>query len=661
VIQKQAQSSANKISDTKNILQTLEKDHGITNNIQSSESTIAKITEQITQSKKALEEHALTLKTTTRNISESKQSQLNILKNRSEHDLEKELSNLRAQRILDLEHLEQFRESLNQEQPCPVCGSLEHPYKDQAPPSNSEIKLEILSLEKQLSKLTELTKAIVDLSLLKEKQKAKIEQAQQSVENYTGQLQEKKSILETQRNDLVNNEIKCQQLHQSLHTGIIQYSTTTLDPNSLNDIFSHLEKLAKEWERHAKSSQVYKEHVATHSTALKAENEALESLNLRLREIEDNGKKSVAQLAEFTTSLKALIGEANIEELKTKDEADLKKSEDFLSQQNSLREQQKTQLDNLLSQQNESNHSLAKLSGEISELAENVRVGLATHGFKDQQSYIEARMSSDQRQLLEQKMLNLKEREQQLQTRLSDAKTRFKVESDKNLSDLALDDLAAQIKLVSSEYESSSTTFGALQQRLTDHKNAVNSLQGKLQERAIQETECQRWTKLHNLIGSSDGKKFRNFAQGLTFEVMVRHANEQLSKMTDRYQLTRDNEQPLDLSVIDQYQAGEIRSTKNLSGGESFIISLSLALGLSKMASKNVQVDSLFLDEGFGTLDEEALETAIDTLASMNQEGKIIGIISHIAALKDRITTQIKLERAQNGSATISGPGIKKL
>ena len=104
---------------------------------------------------------------------------------------------------------------------------------------------------------------------------------------------------------------------------------------------------------------------------------------------------------------------------------------------------------------------------------------------------------------------------------------------------------------------------------------------------------------LHELIGSGDGKKYRNFAQGLTFEIMINHANRQLRRMTDRYLLMRDEVNPLQLSVVDDYQASEVRSTKNLSGGESFIVSLALALGLSQMASRNVRVDSLFLDEGF--------------------------------------------------------------
>jgi exonuclease SbcC len=138
---------------------------------------------------------------------------------------------------------------------------------------------------------------------------------------------------------------------------------------------------------------------------------------------------------------------------------------------------------------------------------------------------------------------------------------------------------------------------------------------------------------------------------------MVSHANRQLKKMTDRYLLVRDEDQPLELNVVDNYQAGEIRSTKNLSGGESFIVSLSLALGLSNMASRKVRVDSLFLDEGFGSLDEDALETALETLSGLQQDGKLIGVISHVPALKERISTQINVQAGSGGKSIVIGPG----
>ena len=131
--------------------------------------------------------------------------------------------------------------------------------------------------------------------------------------------------------------------------------------------------------------------------------------------------------------------------------------------------------------------------------------------------------------------------------------------------------------------------------------------------------------------------------------------------MSERYLLIHDPQQPLALNVIDNYQAGEIRSTKNLSGGESFIVSLALALGLSSMASRKVRVDSLFLDEGFGSLDEDSMDIALETLAGLRQEGKLIGVISHMQALQERIPTRIRVEPLMGGKSRIIGPGCVRL
>jgi exonuclease SbcC len=100
---------------------------------------------------------------------------------------------------------------------------------------------------------------------------------------------------------------------------------------------------------------------------------------------------------------------------------------------------------------------------------------------------------------------------------------------------------------------------------------------------------------------------------------------------------------------------------KNLSGGESFIISLALALGLSGMASKNVRVDSLFLDEGFGALDDDALDTALGVLSGLHQQGKLIGIISHVPAIRERISAQIRVEKRSSGKSVLSAPGCRKI
>ena len=220
--------------------------------------------------------------------------------------------------------------------------------------------------------------------------------------------------------------------------------------------------------------------------------------------------------------------------------------------------------------------------------------------------------------------------------------------------------LAEQAEL-SRELEAVQQHIGASRERLAANDRHRHEFAARQQALAAQQKELERWELLHLLIGSADGKKFRVFAQGLTFEVMISHANRQLRRMSDRYLLLRDPGEPLALQVIDNYQAGEIRSTRNLSGGESFLVSLALALGLSAMASHTVRVDSLFLDEGFGSLDEESLDIALQTLAELRQDGKLIGIISHVPLLRDRIEVRIQVQPGPGGISRLLGPGCSRL
>ncbi|WP_296403846.1 AAA family ATPase [Psychrobacter sp.] len=221
--------------------------------------------------------------------------------------------------------------------------------------------------------------------------------------------------------------------------------------------------------------------------------------------------------------------------------------------------------------------------------------------------------------------------------------------------------LTTKLSAIEFEISELNKQIGALEQKLKDNEANKANQQAQLEAIKSQQQSFAVWRNLRELIGSADGKKYRTFAQGLTFQIMVSNANTQLKKMSDRYLLTRDEENPLELNVIDDYQGGEIRSTKNLSGGEGFIISLALALGLSKMASLNMSVDSLFLDEGFGTLDEDSLDIALDTLTNLQAEGKLIGVISHVQSLKERILTQIKVEKISGGCSVISGAGCRQI
>ncbi|MBY0446227.1 MAG: chromosome segregation protein SMC, partial [Burkholderiales bacterium] len=163
-------------------------------------------------------------------------------------------------------------------------------------------------------------------------------------------------------------------------------------------------------------------------------------------------------------------------------------------------------------------------------------------------------------------------------------------------------------------------------------------------EIAAKNVDYDYWQHLNSLIGSADGAKYRKFAQGLTLDHLIHLANRQLERLHGRYQLLRKGE--LELGIIDTWQGDVARDTKTLSGGESFLVSLALALALSDLVSHKTSIDSLFLDEGFGTLDGETLEIALDALDHLNASGKMIGIISHVEALKERIPVQLKIYKS---------------
>lgn len=216
--------------------------------------------------------------------------------------------------------------------------------------------------------------------------------------------------------------------------------------------------------------------------------------------------------------------------------------------------------------------------------------------------------------------------------------------------------LRADLENLLSEFGSNMVLY----QQAMDNKEKQSQLFGEIHNL---EKNLMYYQLLNQLIGSSDGKKYRNFAQRLTLESLLEQANMVLVKMSDRYRLVASNDEKnlLGIEVIDHYQADKVRQSKNLSGGESFMVSLALALGLSAMSSQNMQIDSLFLDEGFGTLDENALDIALTALSEIQATGKMIGVISHIGVLKERIGTQILVHKKSGGKSELSGVGVRRI
>ncbi|SFD44389.1 AAA family ATPase [Massilia yuzhufengensis] len=223
-------------------------------------------------------------------------------------------------------------------------------------------------------------------------------------------------------------------------------------------------------------------------------------------------------------------------------------------------------------------------------------------------------------------------------------------------SGLGADTVAAAVEVLTAQRRSAHDLATELRMRAGQDDTRRVQAQAVLAEVERQQAQEQRWGKLSELIGSSDGKKFRNYAQQFTLDVLLGYANAHLGQLARRYRLervTHNGAPSLALMVRDQDMGGEVRSVNSLSGGESFLVSLALALGLASLSSNRVRVESLFIDEGFGSLDTETLGVAMDALDALQSMGRKVGVISHVQEMTERIATKVLVRPAGGGSSAV--------
>jgi exonuclease SbcC len=288
---------------------------------------------------------------------------------------------------------------------------------------------------------------------------------------------------------------------------------------------------------------------------------------------------------------------------------------------------------------------LAQAQSSLHQLQHTWLDALNLSPFNDETAYLAALLSDEQQTQLS-----------ELKTRLEKALTEahaLALSSTQQLaqlqalphSALSLEQLDEQLQALAAQLRSLTQRQGEVRAQLQGDDERRQGQQSLFAAISAKQADYDLWQQLNSLIGSADGAKYRKFAQGLTLDHLVYLANQQLARLHGRYQLARRSSGELELEVIDTWQADAARDTKTLSGGESFLVSLALALALSDLVSHKTSIDSLFLDEGFGTLDGETLEVALDALDNLNASGKMIGVISHVEALKERIPVQLKVHK----------------
>jgi len=553
--------------------------------------------------------------------------------------------------------LEQDRLKLVDGKPCPLCGALHHPYAQGNVPQPDAIDARITVLDTLITAVEGLDE-VLQTSGTKER-------------GLLAAKAQAEKILASLLSTLENSQAECARLELAFDH--VQMSINSKQTSLMQEVQIFGASVPEGWtpqqllELLRSRREVWQERMDGMVACQQAEileNATLTALEGTLQSQQDVYLTLQADYEQAQEACGVLVQERSLL-YGTKDpdieeqrfEQVVADSETLVQQTGKQCDKAREALRNLENRMQDLDHSILQRTVALETAATRFLQDSQGMDFASEQDFLAARLDRAARIALQSRFKHLDDQRTGLLEREQDRARKLEEESERALSTQSKQSLQELLVSLSSEHSLCTQRIGALKQRIEDNNQAKIKLLEHQKTFEEQQKLCMQWKALDQLIGSYDGKKYRNFAQGLTFEIMIGHANQQLRLLTDRYLLVRDQEHPLELLVVDNYQAGEIRSTKNLSGGESFVVSLALALGLSTMASRKVRVDSLFLDEGFGTLDADALEAALDALSSLHSHGKLIGIISHVPALKERIGTQIIVLPKSGGRSVLSGPG----
>jgi len=385
----------------------------------------------------------------------------------------------------------------------------------------------------------------------------------------------------------------------------------------------------------------------TQLTALQQQAD-LEQQQLAIRQQQQ--QQSQTQLGEMRQQRHALFGDRDVTQARQQMQVRVQQSDEQLSQQLSALQQAQAEVSRLQGELSGLENQRQMLSGKLAEAEIALQHARESAGFADEASLRAALLDEQIALQLRQQLQQLDQQCQQHQARLADLCQRLSVHQQAKPDAMpeSAEALVQQLEQLRLALRDNASQQGQIQQQL--HSDASlrvrqQSLMTQIEQDGV---VLAQWSRLNDLIGSATGDKFRRFAQGLTLDHLVALANRQLDRLHGRYLLQRRAQDLLELDVVDTWQADAARDTRTLSGGESFLVSLALALALSDLVSHKTRIESLFLDEGFGTLDAQTLDTALDALDALNASGKTIGVISHVEAMKERIPVQIKV-RKMNG------------
>ncbi|MDN5041932.1 SbcC/MukB-like Walker B domain-containing protein [Aliarcobacter butzleri] len=468
------------------------------------------------------------------------------------------------------------------------------------------------------------------------------------------ELYKLKSSIEQLQNEQIQNTSKKQSLEEEL-----------------SKVYSKYELIFDEkFEENFSVIVAKKDSFIKNETSKKELNTKLQSLVVQLKEfdtkiisIESSLKIDTEHLSKISTETKELQTQSkailDVSDLNIFEKEITNKFNTINEKYNSLSKELvnlNSKNESLNTQIKELNQKQINDNTKLEETKQNFNKALVENSFTSKEEFEKALLPKELREELYLMCKALEEKYTQIQTLKIDTAKKLTEQKELKLTDKELQTLNDELKELQTIIDELQKSIGSLEKELEINASNMKKHENKIKELDKKKEAFKVWIKLNEMVGSANGDKFAKFAQGITLDQLIYLANKHLQILSPRYELQRssDSSKLLEIEIIDGFQGDVVRPVSTLSGGESFIVSLSLALGLSALASQKISIDSLFLDEGFGTLDSDSLELALNALNQLQSSGKMVGVISHVEALKERIPLQIRVMPKGDGTSLLN-------
>ena len=528
--------------------------------------------------------------------------------------------------------------------PCPVCGSVYHAKESVAEQLTDEDVSKAQSVIKESGNLTAKRNSISD----------KIQMLASKLDSLKSEYKNAEENLATAK---AEQDGTIKQISEELSLWLTRETVTA---ESLTNIIEKLVAQGEKW----KKSESESKRINSELSALEAENrtllDSLGSLKESLEKAEHDFAESTKSCDLLMAEREKLFGSKNADEEEKNCNERVKFLRDESEKAVQMEQHQKEEKSSLDAQKEQLENAVQERAPVLQVCEESFSQKLSERGFSSESEFYSSRMEEAEFSLLMRKKELIKETLTQSETSVRDAEKSyedFKAAANVNLSKEQILDKMAEIKSERSEIEGELIQIKASLNENAKYKKQSENL---LAEYETIKSKYATWEQMAKWVGKSDGSDLSVFVQSLAFNSLLKLTNKNLFGITSRYNIVQKSPLSLDFEIKDAYFE-ENRSIANLSGGEQFLVSLSLALGISEFASRNVRVDSLFLDEGFGTLSGELLTEAINALKNLQKDGKMLGIITHVQDVINEIDQRIEVKPASGGQSVLVGSGIQRL